>query len=830
MYKKLNTKYFMKHIQVFFFLFSISLLAYSQKINITGKVVDSQTGEELPGAKIIVNDGQIVVGTNLDGRYSVEVEKTEIIKLKISYIGYKEQEIELKNIKGENIQRNIELVAEGTTTEEVIVTDSRYEKKAEEITISVATLKPKQLDAQASTDLLKAMEQTSGITIMKDQPNIRGSAGYTYGSGTRVLTMLDGLPMISADRSGTNFDMLPTDNIKQVEVIKGASSVLFGAGAMGGVINVLTSDPTIVPKSSVRIRHEVFGPPRDKTADWDGRSSAVNTSIHAFHARKIKNFDLTTQLDLIKNSGFKQEEFSNRGRFLLMTKYYIPKVEGLYIGLNGQANLDSSATFIAWSGYPGGQLIAGNGFLSYQWLQRYTLDPSVAYLTKKGDRYIYRGRLFHQDNKISTGQSGNATLIYNDFQFIKGLITAQDSNGFNLTGLAGFSHQRNNVRADSTFGKAFGDQLGAFAQFDIKWGRLNASVGVRYQYEVIEGDKFNFIRNNFGQLVNVERVGTERLVTMKEPVARMGLNYRVHKATYLRASAGQGLRSPSVAERYTTTSAGGVLVLPNPSIQVEKGYTAELGVKQMFKFGEWKGFLDVSAFTMQFKNMVEFLFDRSNSNFSSFGFSAQNITNASINGVEINGYIDGKVGNWIFSWGGGLTLIDPVNKDGLKELEYYPIDPNTGEKDTTRIERVKFDGNDDPNLVLAIGSYEYIVSEEQRRKAIQDRPYTLKYRSKTTLRSSLEVGYKQFTAMLNYRYNSHMVNVDKIFGLAIPGAIDFRKKHNKGASVFDLILSYQIRKNVVSFHIFNVFNEEYTLIPGSMGPQRSFCLQYRWNF
>ncbi|GIV43365.1 MAG: hypothetical protein KatS3mg035_0488 [Bacteroidia bacterium] len=103
-----------------------------------------------------------------------------------------------------------------------------------------------------------------------------------------------------------------------------------------------------------------------------------------------------------------------------------------------KVNLDSSATFIAWAGYPGLQFIAGKGFLSYQWLQRYTLDPTVAYLTKKGDRYIYRGRLFYQDNKISTGQSGNATLIYNDFQFIKGLITSQDSSGFNLTGLGGF--------------------------------------------------------------------------------------------------------------------------------------------------------------------------------------------------------------------------------------------------------------------------------------------------------------------------------------------------------------------------------------------------------
>ncbi|GIV43364.1 MAG: hypothetical protein KatS3mg035_0487 [Bacteroidia bacterium] len=316
---------------------------------------------------------------------------------------------------------------------------------------------------------------------------------------------------------------------------------------------------------------------------------------------------------------------------------------------------------------------------------------------------------------------------------------------------------------------------------------------------------------------------------MREPVARLGLNYRVHKATYLRFSAGQGLRSPSVAERYTTTSAGGVLVLPNPNIKVEKGYTAELGVKQLFKFSDWKGFVDISAFTMQFNNMVEFLFDRSNSSFNSFGFSAQNITNASINGIELNGYIDGKAGNWIFSWGGGLTLIDPVNKNGLKELEYYPLDAN-GNVDSSRTERVKFDGNDDPKLVLGATPYNNIVSQEQQEKAKNDQPYTLKYRSKTTFRSSLEVGYKQFSAMLNYRYNSHMVNVDKIFGLAIPGAIDFRKKHNKGASVFDLILSYQIRKNIVSFHIFNVLNEEYALIPGSMGAPRSFCLQYRWNF
>lgn len=818
----------MKIIQLILSILFIGTLGLkAQKITITGKVVDSQTGEELPGAKINVNDGQVVVGTNLDGRYSVEVEKTETIKIVVSYIGYKEQEIIIKSkdIKSEQVTRNIELVAEGTTTEEVIVTDSRYEKKAEDITISVTTLKPKAIDAQASSDLLKAMEQTSGITVMKDQPNIRGSAGYTYGAGTRVLTMLDGLPMISADRSSTNFDMLPTDNIRQVEVIKGASSVLFGAGAMGGVINVLTSDPTVIPKSSVRIRHEVFGNPRSKEADWDGRSSAVNTSVHAFHARKIKNFDLTTQLDLIRQSGYKQEEFSNRGRFLFMTKYYIPKVEGLYVGLNGQVNLDSSATFIAWAGpYPQGILKPGSGFLSYQWLERYTLDPTVAYLRKNGDRFIYRGRLFRQNNKISTGQSGNSTLLYNDFQFIKGLVTSQDSNGFNLTSIFGFCHQANYVYAEKTFGRAKGNQYAGFLQFDIKWGRLNATVGSRYQYEEIEGDKFEFVEAFGGLAIDtVKRIGTERLVTMREPVFRAGLNYRVHKATYLRASAGQGLRSPSVAERYTTTSAGGILVLPNPSIRVERGYTAEVGVKQLFKFSDWKGFVDISAFTMQFQDMVEFVFNKPGTN-SNLGFMATNITRASIDGFEFNGYVDGKVGNWIFSYGGGATFINPVNKNGLKEVKMK--DPS----DTTQIRSVKFDGADDPFLVLGKLEYRFVEDENQKKLRVSDQPYTLKYRSKVMLRNSFEIGYKQVSLMINHRYNSHMVNVDKIFFLAIPGAREFREKHNKGYHVIDLIWSYQIRKNTLSFHIFNVLNEEYALIPGSMGAQRSFCIQYRWNF
>ncbi len=222
---------------------------------------------------------------------------------------------------------------------------------------------------------------------------------------------------------------------------------------------------------------------------------------------------------------------------------------------------------------------------------------------------------------------------------------------------------------------------------------------------------------------------------------------------------------------------------------------------------------------MEFNDMVEFLVNQQYSNFftGSTAFSAQNINNASIKGAEANWYADIKANNWIFSLGGGVTFINPINKNGVKDVTY-----KFNGKDTT----VAFDGSDNYLLMLLKGNY---IGNPDSAKIVNDQPYTLKYRSKVVFRSSVEVAYKQYSLMCNFRYNSRMVNVDKIFIIAIPGADKFRQNY-KDSSVFDFIFSANIRKNTVSFHVFNAFNQVYAMIPGSIGAQRSFALQYKWVF
>ena len=86
-----------------------------------------------------------------------------------------------------------------------------------------------------------AIAQVPGVTVIDSQANIRGGSGFSYGAGSRVLVLVDDIPQITADANDVKWEFLPIENINQVEVIKGASSVLYGSSALNGVINIRTN-------------------------------------------------------------------------------------------------------------------------------------------------------------------------------------------------------------------------------------------------------------------------------------------------------------------------------------------------------------------------------------------------------------------------------------------------------------------------------------------------------------------------------------------------------------------------------------------------------------
>lgn len=786
--------------------------AWAQKVTIKGKVTDEATREPLIGAKVVIGDGETGALTDLEGRFQVQVNRAPTVKIQVTYEGYEEKSYLVRIPPDrEELMVDIPLTPKNTVIQEVVVSASRYEQKIEQVSVSMDFVRPRQIENLVSNDPIKALEQTPGVSTNKDQPSIRGSSGYTYGAGSRVLLLLDGLPMMSPDRLSTQFDLIPVDNIKQIEIVKGASSVLYGTGALGGIINVISEDVKFEPRTVVRLQHQIYDAPRPPVGDWDGRSSATVSAAHIVHAQRINTWEVTTLLDLINDTGFRREGFSKRARTWISIKHNAPFLEGLQYGVTLQANIDSSATYIAWDSFPTRALDPGEGFLTYQLLQRYMVDPFISYLTPKGHRHWLRGRHYKTVNDLSTPQSGGATLHYYDYQYIHNLQKWGKV-------IVGANYTENRVYAKEVFGRARGRQAAAFAQAEIDVWKFHFSAGVRYQYEDIEGD--TSLQIKAGRVVKGENPLIVRLVTIREPIFRGGLTFTPFPGTTLRASIGQGLRSPSVAERFTTTGAGGITVIPNPFVKVERGYSAEVGLRQYFKVGEsFKGFVDVSAFRMDFRDMVEFQvnIDAVLAGYPGLPFSAINLSRAYIQGIEPIWGFRFEKNKFYASLSGGATFIDPINPNGVKALDTMNNIAGAFTVLTTAL------SNPQP------GTPQYAIG--------RDIPYTLKYRNKQIVRSIFEIGYGSVSLTTNFRYSSPITNVDKLFFLlgARPnpqppqqlGGLEefFRDYASKPYTVWDFILAYDTGKARWSFHILNAFNRIYTTLPGTLNEQRSFAVQ-----
>ena len=89
-------------------------------------------------------------------------------------------------------------------------------------------------------------------------------------------------------------------------------------------------------------------------------------------------------------------------------------------------------------------------------------------------------------------------------------------------------------------------------------------------------------------------------------------------------------------------------IFPNENLNPETGWSSELGIKQVLKIGEWKGFVDVAAFIMQYNDMMEFSFGKwgadDEGQLFGFGFKSVNIGNSRIEGVEISIAGEGQIG------------------------------------------------------------------------------------------------------------------------------------------------------------------------------------------
>ena len=767
----------MRNSLLFVLFISLTQLMFAQDANLTGKLVDDKTNEPLIGVIVFV-DTTSKASTDVNGVYNLSLAPGSY-QISFKMLSYETGKQNVILNAGEKKALNFRMKSSGTELNTVVISAGKFEQKLEEVTVSMEVLKPQLIESKNVVNMEEAMEFIPGVTIIDGQANIRGGSGWSYGAGSRVQLLVDDLPQLTADANDTKWNFLPIENLEQVEVIKGASSVLFGSSALNGVINVRTAYPKAKPLTKVSFFTGVYDRPvfkidgKEYDLKWWGDKVLRTSGFSFFHSQQVGNLDLVVGENVFDDQGYREGEKEQRGRFNFNTRYRFKKVEGLSAGVNMNTMAGVSTIFFLFKNDTSGAYTPAPGTLSNSRTYRTNIDPFVTYSNKRAGTFRFRSRWFNTTNENNTDQNSKAILFYSELQYQK---TIKE----NLNIIGGLVNTNSTVESE-LYGDHTGVQQAGYIQGDFKYKKFSVSGGAR-----AERSKIDSIQEKW------------------TPVFRGGINFNPVKGTYIRASVGQGYRFPSVAEKFIKTNVGSVVIYPNADLESERGVSYEIGVKQLFGFKKWTGYIDVAVFRNEYKNMIEFSFAQwgaSSEPLIGNGFKSLNIGDTRIEGIDASLFISGSLGkNWKVNAMTSITLLDP------RQVSY------------------------DSAFIVKVGGIGTVMGS--------DSTDFLKYRSKSMIKADLGVEWKKFEIGLSVRYTSRMENIDKIF---VSGLLDFafqpglgighyRKYHRHGDTIYDLRTSWTISDNVkLSFIVKNLTNYIYMQRPADMQPPRMFIGQVNFT-
>ncbi len=918
----------MKRNLLFFLSLLLCHIVMAQKV--TGVVLDALTREPLIGVNIqMPDDPRYGAVTDIDGKFEFDLPAKLPAKFQFSYIGY---ETETKMFYTTSLVNNITvpLHPHNEVLDEVVFTAGRYEQRSTDVTMTMAVLKPEGIKMAAPTDLSASLQNLPGVEIVDKQPSIRGGGGWTYSVGSRCQVLMDGMTILNPKTGEVNWNNIPLENVAQVEVIKGASSVLYGSSALNGVINVRTQRPGLTPETKVSLYTGIYD--NYKNYYHTGSHLPVYLGAEASHSRRVDDFDITAAASIFKDDGYRQQSFNKRMRFGGNFTYHRPEKDGIYLNAGVNANYIGSqyGDFFLWKS-PLHPLETSPLSNMGRKEHNFNIDPFFNYDdTKRGISHKLRTRFYVTSDNLTRPSSpkglaeigkelgsrldlevaqdyftklqegdmsfldpvltgvydlqsafepesqvtpaelndkiidfmhsgidfantlvpgitvGEATdllgygldlladktptrpemtyNVYLDYQFAK-----QWENGVRLTTGVNWNHITNTANVT---GKHSTDAAAIYLQYDQRIvDKLSLSAGVRFEYYRMD-DNYKEASIKIGNWTCPVR-----------PVLRAGLNWEIYKYGFLRASYGQGYRNPSITEKFARKDIGGVGVYPNHNVKPESGYNVELGYKQLYKFGKMSGFIDVSGFFMEYKDMIEYhfgLFD--NSNFTminsihdaydmvmkvinrepgaGLGIGAQfvNVSKARIYGAEVSttGKIDFNKNSQL-TYNIGYTFTMPIDLDND--------------------ERMKREAE--------------FVDPLQMKNKSNDSKY-LKYRNKHSFKASLDYSIKWFSIGTNLSYRSKILAVDYlmlderekekqdlmdyvrtfIFGYEDGQTLaTYWEEHNKGVFTMDLRFAFRFRKHAeLQFMVNNLLNTEYSYRPMALAAPRSYVCRLNLNF
>jgi outer membrane receptor for ferrienterochelin and colicin len=531
------------------FLFTPALLSAQNNFNCFIK--DAEHKETLAGVTAKITGTTKATASDSNGSVVFNNLAAGNIKIIFSFVGYENQTISFQIPQGDTVQIIYLQKAADKTEEEVIINSSRTNSRIEDLPTKVEVLGSEEVDEEAGTipgniasllgDIAGIQNQrTSGTTGSIDL-RVQGLPGKY----TQILR--DGLPLFGGYSGSFSVLQIPPLDLKQVEIIKGASSTLYGGGAIAGMINLISKSPKLNdPQHNVLVNYSTLNEFNGNTFH-SGRNKKTGYTFFA-------GTTLQRAVDVNKD-GF--SDVPDLKTFFLHPKMFF------YPNEKNTLTLEYDGTFEDRNGGDIQVLHKTKDSVHQFFIQNKSLRNSVAATWEnklnKTDQLSFKGLLSFFNRDINTnvfGMKAYQQTYFTELAYLKKWNKHTLVSGINISG-----ESFDKKSPDSSMINPYSNiVLGVFLQDDWKINtKLTAQTGFRFDYN---SDYFPVI------------------------LPRLSLLYKINQHFTSRLGGGMGYKAPSVfnndideRELRNHNLAGDILT--------EKSLGANWDINYKQRFDEW---------------------------------------------------------------------------------------------------------------------------------------------------------------------------------------------------------------------------------------------------
>ena len=272
---------------------------------IQGQIVDIDSKRPISGVNVHIEGSDIGTATDEYGVFSIDSQSK---KIKISHIAYVDIDYFIQDSKDVVIFLEPSVI----NSEELVITGTRTLKTFKDSPVLTRIISSQEIKDSQSRDLYDIMDEIfPGYQKLKGEHAISNEIRFN-GLGTKsILFMIDG-EKVNAEYGG-NMDLSVVDvnNIEKIEYVDGAISTLYGSGAMGGAVNIITKNPN---KNSYNLNVNLFSDNPSVNSghisymqDWGVVSGMASVSLNTSKGFNLEIENMNPNSEIQKH----QEEFSN---------------------------------------------------------------------------------------------------------------------------------------------------------------------------------------------------------------------------------------------------------------------------------------------------------------------------------------------------------------------------------------------------------------------------------------------------------------------------------------------------------------------------------------